>query len=91
MKNDTEKQLLLRLHDKVDQIQSNIKDIEVVQIKHEANLGEHMRRTDLAEERMELIEIEVKPILQGLSFLKVVAKFGATLVSILYAASKFFQ
>ena len=91
MKNSTEKELLLRLHDKVDSIQSNIKDIEIIQVKHEANLVEHLRRSEIAEERMELIETEVKPILQGLSFLKVIAKVGTTLGSILYGVLKFFH
>ncbi len=91
MANTTEKELLLRLHDKVDSIKNKITDIEIVQVKHEANLQEHLRRSELAETRMELIEDEVKPILQGLSFLKVLAKIGTTIGSILYAASKFFR
>lgn len=91
MENTTEKELLLRLHDKVDSIKDKITDIEIVQVKHEANLQEHLRRSELAETRMELIEDEVKPILQGLSFFKVIAKIATTLGSILYAASKFFR
>jgi hypothetical protein len=91
MENSTEKELLLKLHDKVDSIKDKISDIEIVQVKHEANLLEHMKRTELAEQRVEMIEVEVKPILQGLSFLKVVGKIGAALTSALYAFSKFFQ
>jgi hypothetical protein len=91
MKNTTEKELLLKLHDKVDTISDKIKDIEIVQIKHEENLKEHLRRSELAELRIEFIEGEVKPMLQGVSFLKAVAKFGTWLASILYAVSKFFQ
>jgi len=91
MENSTEKELLLKLHDKVDAIKDKINDVEIVQVKHEANLLEHMKRTELAEQRVEMIEVEVKPILQGLSFLKLVAKIGATISSMLYAASKFFR
>lgn len=90
MENSTEKELLLKLHDKVDSIREKISDIEIVQVKHEANLLEHMKRTDLAEQRVEMIEVEVKPMLQGLSFLKMIAKIATTLGSIIYGVSKFF-
>ncbi len=91
MEKSTEKELLLKLHDKVDSIRDRISDIEIIQVKHEANLLEHMKRSNMAEQRMEMIELEVKPILQGLSFLKVVGKIGTALTSALYAFSKFFQ
>lgn len=91
MKNNTEKELLLRLHDKVDSISEKIKEVEIIQSKHETNLLTHMKRSDLAETRMEFIENEVKPILQGLSFLKTVAKIAASISSLLYAISKFFR
>lgn len=90
MENSTEKELLLKLHDKVDTIRDKISDIEIVQVKHEANLQEHMKRSDMAEERIEFIESEVKPLLQGLSFLKIIAKVATTIGSIIYGVSRFF-
>lgn len=90
MENTTEKELLLKLHDKVDTIRDKISDIEIVQVKHEANLQEHMKRSDMAEERIEFIESEVKPLLQGLSFLKIIAKVATTIGSIIYGVSRFF-
>ena len=91
MNDSTEKQLLLLLHTKVDKISEGLNDIEKVQVKHEANLVEHLRRSEIAEIRLDLIDKEVKPILQGLSFLKIIAKFGATFASLAYAAAKFFR
>lgn len=91
MKNSTEKELLLLLHTKVDSINDKVCEVEKVQVLQEANLFEHMRRTSIAEERIELMETEVKPILQGISFLKVIAKYGSAIVSFVYAALKFFH
>ena len=91
MKKYAETELLLKLHDKIDGISTSIKEIEIVQVKHEMNLQTHMRRSEASENRLELIEAEVKPILQGLSFLKVIAKIGASLISLAYAAAKFFR
>jgi hypothetical protein len=91
MRDSTEKELLLLLHEKVDKISDNIHEIEKVQVKQELGLSEHIRRTEIAEERLDVIEQEVKPILSGLSFLKIIAKFGATFASLAYAAAKFFR
>lgn len=91
MSNNTEKELLLRLHDKVDVITDKINDIEIVQIRHEENLKEHIRRTDLAEERLEFIENEVKPMLEGASFLKTVAKMVAYIGSAIYGVLQIFR
>lgn len=91
MENNTEKELLLRLHDKVDMIGEKINDIEVVQVRHEENLKEHIRRTDIAEERLEFIENEIKPVLEGVSFLKIISKVAGAIGSFIYVVSQFFR
>lgn len=91
MKSNTEKELLLKLHDKIDEIKDGMKSIEIVQVKQNSALEEHIRRTEIAENRLDVIESEVKPILEGLSFLKIIAKVGASIASLAYGALKFFQ
>ena len=76
---------------KLDSISDKLCDIEVTQGKHEVNLQEHMRRSQLAEDRMELIESEIKPLLQGLTFLKVAAKIGGFLGTLVYSFIRLFR
>ncbi len=89
--NELDQELLLKLHDKVDDIKSDISDIKTVQVVHEKNLAEHMRRSTAMEERQDLIENEVKPILQGLGFFKGFAKFIIAASGIIYSILKFLK
>lgn len=91
MKPKTHQELLLLLHTKLDEVKDDIHEIKITQVKHEGNLQEHIRRSEIAEQRLDLIEGEVKPILQGMGFLKTIAKIVTTISSLLYAASKFFR
>ena len=49
--------------DKLDKIIDELIEMKEIQIKHEANLLEHMRRT-------ELLEIEVKPLVKNMNMVK---------------------
>ena len=51
------------IHDKLDVIIDDISEIKQVQVKHEANLKEHMRRTELLEESQ-------KPLVKHVSVVK---------------------
>lgn len=55
-------ELLHAILEKLDRLSDDISDIKVVQGRQEENLGEHMRRTELAEENLELLRGEIKPI-----------------------------
>lgn len=88
--NSTEKELLLKILEKTDNIKDEISDIRLVQERHENNLQEHMKRSQANEEQLHILKEEVKPILQGLGFLKTVAKVGTTLATLSYAVLKLF-
>lgn len=51
------------VHDKLDLIAADISSIKEIQVKHEENLKEHMRRTAL-------LEKEVKPIVKHVAMVK---------------------
>jgi hypothetical protein len=78
MDSDT-KDFILAIGTKLDDINKNLTDLQVVSAKQEVNLSEHMRRTEIAEERQDLLESEIKPILQGMNFLKKITKLVAFL------------
>jgi hypothetical protein len=51
-----------RIESKVDGLDSRLDSVEKVQVKQEANLGEHMRRTVLLEEAQAATQAEIKPL-----------------------------
>ena len=80
-----------RLDSKLEKIHDRLNNIEIATVQNTASLSEHMLRTDLAEQRLELLEEEIKPVLDGMSFLKVVAKIGTYIVGIIYGVLKLFS
>lgn len=89
--NDFEQELLLKIDTKIDEIKEKLNDHEVILIKQQANIEEHIRRTDVAEERLENFEREVKPILEGISGLKTVAKIVSFVSVLVYSISRLFR
>jgi hypothetical protein len=89
--NDFEQELLLKIDTKIDEIKEKLNDHEVILIKQQANIEEHIRRTDVAEERLENFEKEVKPILEGISGLKTVAKIVSFVSVLVYSISRLFR
>jgi hypothetical protein len=55
-------QALSKFEQRFDKVDSRLDSIEKVQIKQEANLGEHIRRTELAEENLVILRNDFKPI-----------------------------
>lgn len=56
-----------RLMDKVDKTSEDITEIKIILAKQEQHLGEHIRRTALAEERIELLYTDIQPLKEDLS------------------------
>jgi hypothetical protein len=81
-------ELLVNIDQKVDKIQEKLHDHEIILTKQEMNLQEHIRRSLYNEEQVDILKNEVKPVLQGLSFLKTVGKFSIWLGGVLYAVAK---
>jgi hypothetical protein len=88
--NNNDKELLLMILEKTDQIKEDINEIKIVQVKHEANLQDHMKRSLANEEQVAILKEEVKPVLEGLGFLKLAAKVGTVLISLCYGAARLF-
>ncbi len=51
-----------RLFETLDKISDRINEVEKTLVKQEANLSEHMKRTELAEENLQLLREELKPL-----------------------------
>ncbi len=80
-----------RLDSKLDKIHDRLNNIEIATVQNTSSLTEHMRRTDIAEERLEVLESEIKPVLDGMSFLKIIAKIGTYIGGIIYGIIKIFN
>lgn len=89
--NPKEAELLIRLDEKMDSVRDDISDLKTTTALQQENLAEHMRRSELLEEQMDLMNKEVRPILEGVSFLKKVAKFAVGLATIVKAISLFWK
>lgn len=80
------------LNDKIHEIESDrIKDSASVQSilsKQEHNLFIHIKRTDIAEENIEILKNEIKPVLQGLGFLKTIVKVVSFVTGLFVAYTK---
>lgn len=56
------KRLVEKMNDKLDQVNTDIGAIKVVQVEQAADLKHHIYRTDLAEARLELLQSQVTPL-----------------------------
>lgn len=52
------------MNDKLDSVNSEIAEIRVVQTEQAADLKHHIYRTDLAEKRIEMLQVEITPLSQ---------------------------
>jgi hypothetical protein len=59
-KQDPILQALSRFEKKVDSLDSRLDSVDKTLVKQEANLGEHMRRTELAEKNIEKVQQDSK-------------------------------
>lgn len=62
MEQKTTNKLLEVLLDRTEAQASQLTDIEKILVHQEANLREHMRRTDAAEESLALLREQIKPL-----------------------------
>jgi hypothetical protein len=91
---------ITELNDKLHKLEldrtKTVAEINSVLLKQEQNLADHMKRTELAEEAIQLVrdenklfKDEVKPILQGMSFFKTLAKVVSFAAGVVAAYFKF--
>ncbi len=83
---------LSRIEDKVDFIDTRLDSFERIQVKQEANLAEHMKRSDFLEKHHDILKIQIKPILNvytvAWGICKIVA--GASVLLGVFKLLKFF-
>lgn len=51
-----------RIYEVLDKISEDVSDLKVTSAKQEENLKEHIRRTEIAEENLDLIRKEIEPL-----------------------------
>lgn len=56
-----------------------LEKLEATAVKNTADLEHHIKRTDLAEENIELLRIEIKPITEHISALKILGSIVAAI------------
>ncbi len=65
---------LERIEIKIDNMSEKIHSMDKSLIIYNEHLSTHMRRTELAEKKLDLFEQEIKPALEGYKFVKTALK-----------------
>jgi hypothetical protein len=72
-----------RVDEKLDRILEKISSIDVTLIKQHASLAEHIRRTEILEEKIKPIEVHMTELKGIVKLLKLIGIF-ATIVEVLH-------
>lgn len=72
---DRQHQMLLRVEDRLDSIDRTL-------VRHDENLSEHMRRTELLEQEVKAVRSELEPVEKHVYRLQGVLKFVGVLITI---------
>lgn len=83
----TEIELLIDISEKVDIVCEKVHSLDITVAKQEVNLQDHMRRTEINEERLELFENKIAPALDAYKFIATLFKIAvgvATIAGIYY-------
>jgi hypothetical protein len=75
-----------RIYEVLDKISEDISDLKVTTAKQEENIKEHIRRTEIAEENLDLIRKEIEPLKEHVivinGFLKIVGAISVIVGSV---------
>jgi cob(I)alamin adenosyltransferase len=75
-----------RIYEVLDKISEDISDLKVTSAKQEENIKEHIRRTEIAEENLDLIRKEIEPLKEHVivinGFLKIVGAISVIVGSV---------
>jgi hypothetical protein len=80
-----------RLYELLDKISEDISQLKVTTAKQEENIKEHMRRTELAEENLQMIRQEIEPLKQHVVAINGVLKVIGIISLVIGSAAGFFQ
>jgi len=73
------KELLDKIYNKVEKLVEQLNDLNITVAKQEINLKDHMRRSDLLEEEVKLLDNRITPIEDHVKFVGSVTKVCGTL------------
>lgn len=82
---------LQRLNESNEKIEETLTKSAAVQIKQEENLKDHMKRTELNEQKLELFERKVAPALNAYKFVATFIKFATIGAGLIGAYYEFFH
>ena len=75
-----------RIYEVLDKISEDISDLKVTAAKQEENIKEHIRRTEIAEENLDLIRKEIEPLKEHVivinGFLKIIGAISVIVGSV---------
>ena len=75
----------------LDKIDDRLNSIDITLAKQSTSLQEHIRRTELAEENIELLRTEIKPLSQHVVTINSLAKIISVLAAIAVIARLFLE
>ena len=76
MSNETEKELLFRVIDDISSVKEKMHSIDKTLIKQNVDLELHMKRSQAAEDRLDLFEGEIKPAIEAYKNVESYGKFA---------------
>ena len=85
---DFKDDVLLQIVEKVDNMNDKLHVIERNQQRHDINLGEHMRRTELSEIKLNMFEADIVPVLKSVKWLKTTSIAVTAVLTIVAIAIK---
>lgn len=82
-------EIITKQHKEVlDKLSFTSINLQAISTQQETNLKLHMHRTTLMEQRLQAFDTEVRPILEGMRFLKRLGTFAAALAGIVAVVLK---
>jgi hypothetical protein len=82
--------LLNKLDNKLDKLDEKFDNMEKTQIQQAASLDMHIRRTEIAEENIEMIRGDIKPLTSHVQMVKGMGKFIALISTVAGIAAGLF-
>lgn len=79
----SDKEILLDIKDKVEKLNDEVHDMNIVLVKQEINLKDHMERISINEKKLELFEEQIAPALDAYKFVATLLKFIIPIVTII--------
>lgn len=89
-----DEEIKTQLFEKMDKISDNIVEIKITLAKQEENIAHHVKRTDLLEDKVDLLKEDIlksKGVKDFLVFIAKIGSFFAALVGVAIAVAKRFS